>query len=81
MKKIFTLLALLLAFQCVYSQTGEAEKVLMKPALLVIDVQKQFLPMMPGIPTRLNPYLMPWILTLSTICSRSGKSEGAVCKF
>ena len=46
MKKIFTLLALMLAFQCVYAQEGEPEKVLMKPALLVIDVQKQFLPMM-----------------------------------
>jgi nicotinamidase-related amidase len=46
MKKIFTLLALLLAFQCVYAQSVKADKVLMKPALLVIDVQKQFLPMM-----------------------------------
>jgi nicotinamidase-related amidase len=46
MKKIFTLIGLLLAFQCVYSQEGEPEKILMKPALLVIDVQKQFLPMM-----------------------------------
>jgi nicotinamidase-related amidase len=46
MKNIFTLLALLLAFQCVYAQADEPEKVLMKPALLVIDVQKQFLPLM-----------------------------------
>ena len=46
MKKIFTLLALLLAFQCVHAQSDKPEKVVMKPALLVIDVQKQFLPMM-----------------------------------
>jgi nicotinamidase-related amidase len=46
MKKILTLVVLSLAFQCVYSQAGETEKVLMKPALLVIDVQKQFVPMM-----------------------------------
>lgn len=46
MKQFFILLALLLACQGVYAQTDEPEKVLMKPALLVIDVQKQFLPMM-----------------------------------
>lgn len=46
MKKIFTLLALLLAFQFGYSQSGKPEKVLMKPVLLVIDVQKQYLPIM-----------------------------------
>jgi len=46
MKKLILLLALLLAFQTNQAQTGEPEKVLMKPALLVIDVQKQFLPMM-----------------------------------
>ncbi|MCX6268845.1 MAG: cysteine hydrolase [Bacteroidetes bacterium] len=46
MKKISTLLAILLAFQCVYSQADEPERILMKPALLVIDVQKQFLPIM-----------------------------------
>ena len=46
MKKIFTLLALLLAFQCVHAQSDKPEKVVMKPALLVIDVQKHFLPMM-----------------------------------
>ena len=46
MKKIVALLALLLAFQCVYAQADEPERVLMKPALLVIDVQKQFLPLM-----------------------------------
>ena len=46
MRKTFTLLALLLAFQCFNTQAGEPEKVIMKPALLVIDVQKQFLPMM-----------------------------------
>jgi nicotinamidase-related amidase len=48
MKKILTLLALLLTLTCVYAQEGEPEKVLMKPALLVIDVQKQFLPLMSG---------------------------------
>ncbi len=46
MKKIFTLLALLFAFQSVHAQSDKPEKVVMKPALLVIDVQKQFLPMM-----------------------------------
>lgn len=46
MKKIFNLLALLLAFQGVSAQADEPEKVLMKPALLVIDVQKQYLPLM-----------------------------------
>jgi hypothetical protein len=46
MKEIFTLIALLLALQCVNAQSGQPEKVLMKPALLVIEVQKQFLPMM-----------------------------------
>jgi len=46
MKKIFTLLAFLLAFQCAYPQAGEPEKVLMKPALLVIDVQKHYMPLM-----------------------------------
>ncbi len=46
MKKTFTLLALLLAFHCVYPQADEPERVLMKPALLVIDVQKQYLPLM-----------------------------------
>jgi nicotinamidase-related amidase len=46
MKKIFALLALMLAIQCGYTQSDEPEKVLMKPALLVIDVQKQFLPLM-----------------------------------
>ncbi len=46
MKKIFTLLALALACQCLYAQSGQPGKVTMKPALLVIDVQKQFLPMM-----------------------------------
>jgi len=46
MKKIFTLLALLFAVQSVNAQSGEPEKVSMKPALLVIDFQKQFLPMM-----------------------------------
>jgi nicotinamidase-related amidase len=46
MKKTIILFALLLTFQCVYAQSGEQEKVLMKPALLVIDVQKQFMPLM-----------------------------------
>lgn len=46
MKKIVTLVALLLAVHFGFAQEGEPEKVLMKPALLVIDVQKQFLPMM-----------------------------------
>ncbi len=46
MKKIVTLVALLFAVHFGFAQEGEPEKVLMKPALLVIDVQKQFLPMM-----------------------------------
>jgi len=46
MKKFFALLALLIAVQSVNAQSGEPEKVSMKPALLVIDFQKQFLPMM-----------------------------------
>jgi nicotinamidase-related amidase len=46
MKKIVTLVALLLAVHLGFAQEGEPEKVLMKPALLVIDVQKQFMPMM-----------------------------------
>jgi nicotinamidase-related amidase len=46
MKKISILFVLMLASLLLFSQAGESEKVLMKPALLVIDVQKQFLPMM-----------------------------------
>jgi nicotinamidase-related amidase len=47
MKKIFTLLlTLVLVSQGLWAQTGQPEKTIMKPALLVIDVQKQYLPMM-----------------------------------
>ncbi|HNY02345.1 MAG TPA: isochorismatase family cysteine hydrolase [Bacteroidales bacterium] len=46
MKKIAVFLFLGLAFQCLFAQTGQQDKTTMKPALLVIDVQKQFLPMM-----------------------------------
>jgi len=47
MKKIFTLcIAMVLVSQSLSAQSGQPEKTLMKPALLVIDVQKQFLPMM-----------------------------------
>ncbi len=46
MKKICTLMALVLASMCLYPQSNQPDKVIMKPALLVIDVQKQYLPMM-----------------------------------
>jgi nicotinamidase-related amidase len=46
MKNIFTLLALVLVFNSLSAQSEKSEKILMKPALLVIDVQKAFLPMM-----------------------------------
>jgi nicotinamidase-related amidase len=46
MKNIFTLLALVLVFNSISAQSEKPEKILMKPALLVIDVQKAFLPMM-----------------------------------
>ena len=45
-KSIFFYLMMMLAFQTVLAQEGSPEKVVMKPALLVIDVQNQFLPMM-----------------------------------
>ncbi len=48
MKKIVAFLALGLAFQGLFAQPGQPDTVVMKPALLVIDVQKQFLPMMSG---------------------------------
>ncbi|NCA77248.1 MAG: cysteine hydrolase [Alphaproteobacteria bacterium] len=46
MKKI--LISVILAFcaTTLFAQSGKPEKTVMKPALLVIDVQKQFLPMM-----------------------------------
>jgi len=46
MKKI--LISIILAFfgTVLFAQSGKPEKTIMKPALLVIDVQKQFLPMM-----------------------------------
>jgi nicotinamidase-related amidase len=40
------ILTILLAFSTVSAQESKPEKIVMKPALLVIDVQKQFLPMM-----------------------------------
>ena len=44
-EKNFILFTLMLASLFLFAQAGESDKVLMKPALLVIDVQKQFLPM------------------------------------
>jgi nicotinamidase-related amidase len=46
MKNIFILITLMLASLFLFAQAGESDKVLMKPALLVIDVKKQFLPVM-----------------------------------
>lgn len=46
MKKFLLLVAAVLAIQSLSAQVDPSEKKVMKPALLVIDVQKQFLPMM-----------------------------------
>ncbi|MBK7173674.1 MAG: cysteine hydrolase [Bacteroidales bacterium] len=46
MKRVFTILALVILFQGLSAQSEKSDKILMKPALLVIDVQKAFLPMM-----------------------------------
>lgn len=46
MKQLFILTALFALFGITIAQTEQEEKTEMKPALLVIDVQKQFLPMM-----------------------------------
>jgi nicotinamidase-related amidase len=46
MKKLLILVAAFLVLQSLPARSGEPEKILMKPALLVVDVQKQFLPMM-----------------------------------
>jgi len=47
MKNLFVfILILLLSAQSVLAQETRPEKIVMKPALIVIDVQKQFLPMM-----------------------------------
>ena len=46
MKRLFILSALFALFSITVAQTEQEEKTEMKPALLVIDVQKQFLPMM-----------------------------------
>ena len=62
MKKFFALLALLIAVQSVNAQSGEPEKVSMKPALLVIDFQKQFLPMMSKEDQRQTLDMMNWAI-------------------
>lgn len=64
MKKTFPLLVLFLAFCCAYPQNGEPEKLLMKPALLVIDVQKQFLPMMSKEDQDKSIEMMNWAIWL-----------------
>ena len=46
MKRIILCLSAAMLFQAISAQTVKPEKILMKPALLVVDVQNQFLPMM-----------------------------------
>jgi nicotinamidase-related amidase len=46
MKNIYLFFALVLVSHCLFAQSDKPEKITMKPALLVIDVQKAFLPMM-----------------------------------
>jgi len=46
MKKILLLIALVLSFQNLSAQSEKPDKIKMNPALLIIDVQNKFLPMM-----------------------------------
>jgi len=46
MKKMLITIVLVFCGAVLFAQEGKPEKTVMKPALLVIDVQKQFLPMM-----------------------------------
>jgi nicotinamidase-related amidase len=46
MKSILLCLAAVMAFHTISAQSAKPEKIVMKPALLVVDVQNQFFPMM-----------------------------------